>query len=124
MVCFQTKNPNLGKFWRVLHWKRMLFFMDTWSILQSFVIFYVHLVKFMEIWYILPRFGILYQEKSGNPGCNRSDKVLVFITNNYDPIPWWESISRPIAPILSVVGGDYIDHEARSTRYLVNTIVY
>jgi hypothetical protein len=21
MVCFQTKNPNLGKFWRVLQWK-------------------------------------------------------------------------------------------------------
>jgi hypothetical protein len=21
MVCFQTKNPNLGKFWRVLQWR-------------------------------------------------------------------------------------------------------
>jgi hypothetical protein len=44
MVCFQTKNPNLGKFWRVLQWKMMVYFMDTWSNLRSFVIFYGHLV--------------------------------------------------------------------------------
>jgi hypothetical protein len=65
--CFQTKNPNLGKFWRVLRWKMMVYFMDTRSILRSFVIFYGHLVKFVVIRYISPRFGILYQEKSGNP---------------------------------------------------------
>jgi hypothetical protein len=40
MVCFKTKNPNLGKFWRVLQWKMLVFFMDTWSILRSLVIFY------------------------------------------------------------------------------------
>jgi hypothetical protein len=44
MVCFQTKNPNLGKFWRVLQWKMLVYFVDTWSILQYFVIFYGHLV--------------------------------------------------------------------------------
>jgi hypothetical protein len=44
MVCFQTKNPNLGKFWRVLHWKMLVYFMETWSILMSFVMFYGHLV--------------------------------------------------------------------------------
>jgi hypothetical protein len=61
MVCFQTKNPNLGKFWTVLQWKMIVYFMDTWSILRSFDVFYGHLVYFS-------RFGILYQEKSGNPG--------------------------------------------------------
>jgi hypothetical protein len=68
MVCFQTKNPNLGKFWRVLHWKMLVYFMDTWFILRSFLKFYGHLV------YVVPgnlvyfsRFGILYQEKSVNP---------------------------------------------------------
>jgi hypothetical protein len=60
MVCFQTKNPNLGKFWGVLQWKMLVYFMDNLSIFCSFVIFYGHLV------YFLP-FGILYQEKSGNP---------------------------------------------------------
>jgi hypothetical protein len=44
MVCFQTKNPNLGKFWRVLQWKISVNFMDIWYILWSFVIFYEHLV--------------------------------------------------------------------------------
>jgi hypothetical protein len=44
MVSFQTKNPNLGKFWRVLRWKMLVYFMDTWSILRSFVIFNGHLV--------------------------------------------------------------------------------
>jgi hypothetical protein len=27
MVCFQTKNPNLGKFWRALQWKILVYFM-------------------------------------------------------------------------------------------------
>jgi hypothetical protein len=44
MVCFQTRNPNLGKFWRVSQWKMMVYFMETWSLLQSFVIFCGHLV--------------------------------------------------------------------------------
>jgi hypothetical protein len=27
MVCFQTKNYNLGKFWRALQWKMLVYFM-------------------------------------------------------------------------------------------------
>jgi hypothetical protein len=54
--------------------------MVIWNILQSFGVFYGHVVYFMAIWYILwpfgnavviwyifPRFGMLCQEKSGNP---------------------------------------------------------
>jgi hypothetical protein len=67
MVCFQTKNPNLGKFWRVLQWEIFIYFMIIWSILRPLEIFYGHLVYFVVIWYISRRFGILYQEKSGNP---------------------------------------------------------
>jgi hypothetical protein len=67
MVCFQTKNPNFGKFWRVLEWKMMVYFIDSWSILRSFVLVYGHWVQFVVIWYIFSRFGILCQEKSGNP---------------------------------------------------------
>jgi hypothetical protein len=44
MVRFQTENANLGKFWRVLHWKRLVYFMDTRSILQSIVIVHGNLV--------------------------------------------------------------------------------
>jgi hypothetical protein len=32
MVYFQTKNPNLGKFWRALVWKMLIYFMDIWNI--------------------------------------------------------------------------------------------
>jgi hypothetical protein len=67
MVCFQTKNPNLGKFLRALDWKTLIFFMAIWNILWRFGIFYGHLVHFVFIWYIFSRFGIMYQEKSGNP---------------------------------------------------------
>jgi hypothetical protein len=28
MGCFQTKNPNFGKFWRVLEWKRLVYSMS------------------------------------------------------------------------------------------------
>jgi hypothetical protein len=81
MVCFQTKDPNLGKFWRVLHWKTLVYIVDTWPILRSLIIFYEqfyqtgNLVLFVVIWYIFSRFGILYQEKSGNPAPVESDTL-------------------------------------------------
>jgi hypothetical protein len=31
MVCFRTKNPNLGKFWRALEWKMLVYFMAIWQ---------------------------------------------------------------------------------------------
>jgi hypothetical protein len=67
MVCFQTKNPNLSKFWWVLLLIILVYFMTIWSILRPLEICYGHLVYFVVIWYIFPHFGILYQEKSGNP---------------------------------------------------------
>jgi hypothetical protein len=51
MVCFQTKNPNLGTFWRVLQWKILAYFMIIWSILRQY---------FRAIWYILWFFGIFF----------------------------------------------------------------
>jgi hypothetical protein len=43
MVYFQTENTNLGKFWRALEWKMLVYFMAPCNILQ-------HLVYFMAIW--------------------------------------------------------------------------
>jgi uncharacterized membrane protein YkvI len=60
MVCFQTKNPNLGKFWRALEWKMVVCFMVIWYILWQFG-------NVVVIWYIFPCFGIFCQEKSGSP---------------------------------------------------------
>jgi hypothetical protein len=67
MVFFETKNPNLGKFWRVLQLKMLVYFMPNWSILGSFGIFCSNLVYLKVIWNIFPRFNVLCQEKSGNP---------------------------------------------------------
>jgi hypothetical protein len=47
MVCFQTKNTNLGQFWRVLQWKMLVYFMAIWYILWPF-------------WYSLWLFGIFF----------------------------------------------------------------
>jgi hypothetical protein len=47
MVCFQTKNPNMGKYWRVLLWKILVYLMTIWSILRPLEIFYSHLVYFV-----------------------------------------------------------------------------
>jgi hypothetical protein len=63
VVYFQTQNPNLAKFWRVLQRKMLIYYM---YILRPFDIFYS--VHFGEIWYILPRFGMFFKEKFGNPG--------------------------------------------------------
>jgi hypothetical protein len=78
MVCFQTKNPNLGKFWKALLWKILVYFMTISSILWPLEIFYFHLVYFVVILYIFPRFGTLDQEKSGNPAglCFRHRREL------------------------------------------------
>jgi hypothetical protein len=54
MVCFQTENPNLGKFLRVLLWKILVYFMTIWSSLRPFEILYGHLVYFVEIRYNFP----------------------------------------------------------------------
>jgi hypothetical protein len=52
MVYFQTKNPELGKFWRDFDWKMLIYFMAIWNILRTFEIFYDHLVHVVFIWYI------------------------------------------------------------------------
>jgi hypothetical protein len=41
---FQTKNPDLGKFWRILH---------SYCILWPLGLFYGRFVYFATIWYIL-----------------------------------------------------------------------
>jgi hypothetical protein len=52
MLYFQTKNNNLYKFWRLLQWKMLVYFMTIWSILRSFGIFFLHLVYLKDIWII------------------------------------------------------------------------
>jgi hypothetical protein len=44
MICFLTKNPNLGKFWRALELKMFVYFITIWNILQPFGIIYGCLV--------------------------------------------------------------------------------
>jgi hypothetical protein len=51
MAYFQNKDTNLGKFWRVLQWKVLIYFMAIRPILRPLGIFVV-------IWYILWLFGI------------------------------------------------------------------
>jgi hypothetical protein len=43
------------------------FFIAIWNVLQTFGIFYDHLVHFVFIWYTFPGLGNIYQENSGNP---------------------------------------------------------
>jgi hypothetical protein len=49
---FQTKIPYLGKFWRVLQWNMMVYFMAIRPILRPLCIFCGHLVYLLVIWYI------------------------------------------------------------------------
>jgi hypothetical protein len=83
MVYFQTKNPNLGKFWRDLDWKMLIYFMAIWNILRAFEICYAHWIRFLLIWYIFSGFGTMYREKSGNPGqCHKINSCLVLQRNS------------------------------------------
>jgi hypothetical protein len=47
MEYFQTKNPNLSKFWRFLQWKDVGNCLAIWYILRPFSLFFGHLVYFM-----------------------------------------------------------------------------
>jgi hypothetical protein len=61
MAYFETKNPNMGKFWSVLQWKMLVYFVAVWSILQPFgilvTIWYIfgQMVYFFPLWYVVPR---------------------------------------------------------------------
>jgi hypothetical protein len=68
MVYFQTKNPNLGKFWRALDWKMLVYFMNIKNIFTPFGICILWpLGNLMVFWYVFHRFGKLFQEKIWQP---------------------------------------------------------
>jgi hypothetical protein len=70
MVYFQTENPNLGKFWRVLQWKMLVYFMYIWYTYFTFI------CDILWTFGILFRFGVLQKEKSGNTGrIRRTDRA-------------------------------------------------
>jgi hypothetical protein len=60
MVCFQTKYPNLGKFWRALDW---VMFILLWPLGIS----YGDFGYFMTIWYIFSRFEYQVPRKIWQP---------------------------------------------------------
>jgi uncharacterized Tic20 family protein len=62
-VYFKTKNRNLGKFWRALEWKILVYFMTIWNILLPFGIVYGHL----ELGIFFPPWYVWTKKKSGNP---------------------------------------------------------
>jgi hypothetical protein len=68
IVSFQTKNTTMGKFWRALDWKMLIYFRAIWNILQTW--FYDHLEHFFGV-------VIMYQEKSGNHGTVMAGMLLV-----------------------------------------------
>jgi hypothetical protein len=59
MVCFKTKNQDLGKIW-ALERKMLVYFMAIRNILRPFGIFYGHLVYVVAIWCSLRPFGIFF----------------------------------------------------------------
>jgi hypothetical protein len=78
MVCFQTKNPNLGKFWRALEWKMSIYFIAIWNILRTFGKCYDHLVHFVLIWYIFSGVGITRQQNLATLHCGFPDFLRIF----------------------------------------------
>jgi hypothetical protein len=69
MVYFQTKNTNLGKFWKALKSKMSEYFMAIWNILWPFGTFYGHFGNLVVMWYIF--FSVLVycikKNQSGSP---------------------------------------------------------
>jgi hypothetical protein len=99
MVYFQTKNPKLGKFWRVLQWKILVYFTDNRSIFLPLDIFYGRFGIFCGNLVSFPRFGKLYQEKSGNPGRYRgmaTRNQTFYVRQSFEPlVPAYHLENRP-----------------------------
>jgi hypothetical protein len=52
---FSNQNNNLGKFWRALKWKRLVFERPIGIyMLLPFGLYYSHLVILWQFWYIFP----------------------------------------------------------------------
>jgi hypothetical protein len=73
MVCFQTKNSNLGKF------SRALCRLENGYILWSFGIFSWHLGYFMTIWYILSSFRTFFTVLVSWTNKNRATLVHTYL---------------------------------------------
>jgi hypothetical protein len=55
MAYFLSKNPNLGKFGRVLQWKMLVYYMGICYILWPFVILCGYLAYIFPFWYVVQR---------------------------------------------------------------------
>jgi hypothetical protein len=91
---FSYQNPKLGKFWRALEWKMLVYFMSIRNILWQFGIFHGNLVYFygnlVAIWYISWQFGIFY----GN--LVAIWYILWQFSGNLVQSPFWYIMSRKI----------------------------
>jgi hypothetical protein len=67
VVCFQTKQPNLGKFCRALKRKKVGIFYGQLEYITAFWYILWPFGNLVAIWYNSFHFGISNEEKSGNP---------------------------------------------------------
>jgi hypothetical protein len=71
---FKPKNPNLGKFWRVLEWHMLIYSDVIRNILRQFGKFCGHLIYYSPFWYVLP--GKIWQPWSQM--AKKSDDTFAF----------------------------------------------
>jgi hypothetical protein len=71
---FSNQKSHFGLIFEGLRLENVDIFYGHLEYLRNFWIFYDHWVHFVIIWYIFFGFGIMYQEKSGNPGCEARKK--------------------------------------------------
>jgi hypothetical protein len=108
---FQAKNPDLGNFFRVSQWKRLVYFMAIGSILQTFRIVDGHLVYWLVNWYICTCFGKYHLEKSGSPGRKEAEGCrlsLVFDNSRFPRFIWIQ---------LNTAWGQCYDHVFTNLRH-------
>jgi hypothetical protein len=97
MAYFQTKNPNLGTFWKVLQcldwwyiFGNLVYFTAIWYILWPFGLICGHLIYFVAIWYTIVTLWHIYpfwyvvSRKIWQPCCESST--------------WHENLNRLFCP--------------------------
>jgi hypothetical protein len=104
MVYFQTQNPNLGNFWRVLQWKTCVYFGDIWSNLQPSGLLHRHLVNLVVIWYNFSPFWYVVPRKIWQP-CSVHKKLfsICAVNQQNNRNETWRSVTSEIFRVAVLV---------------------
>jgi hypothetical protein len=111
MVYFQTRNHNLGIFWRAFELKMLVYFMVIRNIIGPYRLFYDYLVYFVDIRYIFPLLVSKIWQPWSQKLIHLPRKCFFFFAANFLRTLWFPRNSR------SEINGFIFQHQTQFFLY-------